>query len=491
VKIHHTAPSERDEVRVVDGDGQVSGRAWGTLLVLCGALFLDALDVSMMGIALPSIRSDLGMSTSSLQWVASSYALGFGGFLLLGGRAADLFGRRRVFLVALGVFVIASGLGGLAPDGTTLIACRFASGVAAAFTAPAALSIITTSYAEGPARTKALSIFSAAGASGFSLGLVAGGLLSDLSWRWVFFVPMLLALGALLGALRLIPDDGRPERGSGHFDLAGACSLSATMLLLVFTVVQAPQVGWGSLRTLGSLLGVAALLAGFVAVERRSQVPLVRLGILRSSSLIRANLGAMSLLGAYVGFQFIATLYMQQLRNWSPIEAGLAFLPGGLLIALLSPRLTPQLVNRFDVHRVILTGMSAATAGYALFLRVDLGSPYPTVVLPTIVLIGIAMTLAYGPLTIAATTGIAPEEQGLASGLVNTSFQFGGALTIALVTAVHNANVEPGASPTALLSGYRAALVVPLVVAVIGAVAAMHDARRPGHSDTDRSTTPA
>lgn len=451
---------------------ELSGRAWNTLLILCGALFLDALDVSMMGIALPSIRSDLGMSTSSLQWVASAYALGFGGFLLLGGRAADLFGRRRVFLIALGVFVLASGLGGLATDGTLLVACRFVTGVAAAFTAPAALSIITTSYAEGPARTRALSIFSAAGATGFSLGLVAGGVLSEVSWRWVFFVPMLLALATLVGAVRVVPDDVEAEARAGRFDLAGAASLTAAMVLLVLTIVEAPEVGWTSLRTLGSLIGTAAILAVFVSIERRSPTPLVRLGILRSGPLIRANLGAMSLLGAYVGFQFVAVLYMQQLRDWSAVEAGLAFLPGGLLIALLAPRLTPRLVARFGVDRVILAGMLAAVAGYALFLRAGLHSSYLTVVLPTIVLIGAAMTLAYGTLAIAATTGIAPQEQGLASGLVNTSFQLGGAVTIAVVTAVNDANVGPDGSPTALLDGYRAALAVPLAVAILGAAVA-------------------
>jgi hypothetical protein len=234
-----------------------------------------------------------------------------------------------------------------------------------------------------------------------------------------------------------------------------------------------PNAGWGSVRTLGTLIGSATMLAAFVRIEQRSPAPLVRLGILRSGSLIRANAGAMSLLGAYVGFQFIATLYMQELRDWSAIQTGLAFLPGGLLIALLSPRLTPHVVARFGVNRVILAGLSAGVAGYALFLRIGLDSDYPTVVLPTIVLIGIAMTLAYGPLAVAATTGIARQEQGLASGLVNTSFQFGGALTIAAVTAVINANVEPDPSPAATLVGYRAALLVPLIVAILGAAAAV------------------
>src|SRR4051812_20666328 len=226
----------------------LSRRAWGALFVLCGALFLDALDVSMMGVALPSIKTDLHMSTSSLQWVVSAYVLGYGGFLLLGGRAADLLGRRRVFLIALGIFVVASMLGGLANDGNFLIATRFIKGVSAAFTAPAALSIITTTFAEGPARNKALSIFTATGATGFSLGLVFGGLLTEIGWRWVFFLPAPVALVTLLAGIRLVPKSSRPSRVGRTFDVAGAVSMTAAMLLLVFTLVEAPDAGWASAR---------------------------------------------------------------------------------------------------------------------------------------------------------------------------------------------------------------------------------------------------
>src|SRR5690348_11170416 len=211
---------------------QLSRRAWGMLLVLCGALFLDALDVSMVGVALPSIKTDLNMSTGSLQWVVSAYVLGYGGFLLLGGRAADLLGRRRVFLIALGVFLVASALGGLANDGTVLIATRFIKGVSAAFTAPAGLSIITTSFAEGPARNKALSVYTATGATGWSLGLVFSGLLTELGWRWVFFVPAPFALATLIGAIVLVPGDHRVAAAAKRFDIAGAVSVTAAMLLL-------------------------------------------------------------------------------------------------------------------------------------------------------------------------------------------------------------------------------------------------------------------
>jgi len=260
----------------LQGDGyRLSPRAWGALLVLCGALFLDALDVSMIGVALPSIRTDLHMSTSSLQWVVSAYVLGYGGFLLLGGRAADLLGRRRMFLVSLGVFIVASGLGGLANDGGLLIATRFVKGISAAFTAPAGLSIITTTFAEGQARNRALSIYTATGATGFSLGLVFGGLLTEIGWRWVFFLPVPVALVTLLAAIRLVPEGARPLLASRRFDVAGAVLVTAAMLLLVFTLVEAPDEGWSSARTLGSLAGAAALLAAFVWHERRTAQPLV------------------------------------------------------------------------------------------------------------------------------------------------------------------------------------------------------------------------
>jgi EmrB/QacA subfamily drug resistance transporter len=450
-----------------DGTGHLTGRAWGALLVLCGALFLDALDVSMTGVALPSIRTDLGMSTSSLQWVVSAYVLGYGGFLLLGGRAADLLGRRRMFLISLGVFVGASALAGLANDGALLVATRFIKGVSAGFTAPAGLSIITTSFAEGPARNKALSIYTATGATGFSLGLVFSGLLTEIGWRWVFLFPAPLALLVLLAAIRLVPEDRRGERSTRRFDVAGAIGVTAGMLILVFTLVEAPDAGWFSARTLAGFAAAAAILAAFVTHERRVPAPLVRLGILRSSTLVRANLGAMALLGGWFGFQFVVTLYMQQVRGWSALETGLAIFPGGLLVALLAPRVAP-LVERFGVSRLIGAGLASAGIGYALFLPIGLDSGYVAAMLPTFLLTGLGFGLAYGPLNIAATNGVAPEEQGLAGGLLNTSFQFGGALVLAVVTAVNNANAGSGGTPEALLDGFHAAIIVSLVVAALG-----------------------
>jgi EmrB/QacA subfamily drug resistance transporter len=459
------------------GGERLSARAWGTLLVLCGALFLDAMDVSMIGVALPSIRSDLHLSTGTLQWVVSAYVLGYGGFLLLGGRAADLFGRRRMFLGSLAVFVVASALGGFAHSGSVLIATRFLKGLSAAFTAPAGLSIITTSFAEGQARNRAISIYTATGATGFSLGLVFGGLMTEIGWRWVFFLPVPVALVTLLAGLRLVPVETRAARVGRSFDVFGAVAMTSAMLLLVYTVVEAPQVGWASARTIGSLAAVAAILTVFVAIERRVAVPLVRLGILRSPSLVRANLGAMMLIGGWFGFQFVATLYMQQLRGWSPLQTGLAIFPGGLLVAVLAPRIAP-LVVRFGIGRLITAGLAATAVGYALFLRIGLDSGYVAVMLPTFVLAGLGFALAYGPLNIAATNGVAPGEQGLASGLVNTSFQFGGALVLAVVTAVDAAAAGAGATPEALLHGFRSAIVVSVIAAVLGVVATASRPRR-------------
>jgi MFS family permease len=447
-------------------------RTWALLVLLCGVLFLDGLDVSMVGVALPSIRAELGLSTSQLQWVVSGYVLGYGGLLLLGGRAADMLGRRRVLLVALGVFVVASAVGGLVNDGTLLVLTRIVKGMSAAFTAPAGLSIITTTFAEGPNRNRALSIYTACGASGFSLGLVFGGLLTELGWRWTFLLPVPFALAILLVAPRVIPRD-RPLSGvRRRYDVAGAVTVTAAMLLLVRTVVEAPDAGWGSALTVSSFALVVALLASFVAIERRSVQPLVRLGILRSASLVRANLGMMVLFGSYVGFQFVGTLYLQAMNGWSPLETALAFLPGGVLVALGAPRMGP-LADRYGTPRIIAAGMLALVAGYALFLRLDATPSYATLMLPTMLLIGAGFALTFPTLNIQAVAGVGDHEQGLASGLVNTSFQLGGAVGLAVVTAVVSSNTGASADAATMLDGFRPAIGVVVGVALVGLLVAV------------------
>src|SRR6266568_4341347 len=307
---------------------------WAILIVLGGALCLDGLDVSMVGIALPSIRTALGLSTASLQWIVSGYVLGYGGLLLLGGRAADLLGRRRVFLVAVAAFAALSLFGGLVSDPGLLIAARFAKGVAAAFTAPAGMSLLTTTFPEGPMRNRAFSLYSVFGGSGFSLGLVLSGLLTQVNWRWTLLVPAPVALIVLAAGWLLIPRDApRAATRRRPFDLPGALTVTATMLLLVYTVTSAQQAGWGSARTIGSFALVAAGLAAFAVIESRSRDPLVPFGIFRSGSLRRANIGAVTLFGSYVSFQFLATQYLQSLAGWSAIGTALAFLPAGAMVA--------------------------------------------------------------------------------------------------------------------------------------------------------------
>jgi len=445
---------------------------WTTLMVLCGALFLDGLDVSMVGVALPSIREDLGLSTEQLQWVVSGYVLGFGGLLLLGGRVADLLGRRRVFLVAGTVFAFASVLGGISDDGTVLVATRFVKGVAAAFTVPAGLSLITTSFAEGPARNRALSVYAAVGASGFSLGLVFGGLLTTLGWRWTFLVPAPLALALVIAGARVIRPDEIAPAARRHFDLGGAVSITAAMLLLVRTVVRAPEAGWGAGETLAGFAIAAALLATFLAIERRVAHPLVRLGILRSAPLVRANVAAFTLFGAYVGFQFVTTLYLQSVLGWSALEMALGLLPGGLIVAF-GAGWVGRLATRVGTAWLLVVSFAAFASGYALFLRLDADSSYLGLVLPTMLLLGIGFATGFPAFNIQGTAGVRDEEQGLASGLVNTSLQVGGALVLAVVSAVVSSHAGDGSDPLALLEGFRPAIGVVTGVATVALLIAL------------------
>jgi MFS family permease len=446
----------------------MDGRAWGVLIVLCGAIFLEGIDVAMLNVALPSIRADLGLSTGMLSGVVSAYVLGYGGFMLLGGRAADLLGRRRMFLFWLTVFLIFSGLGGFATEGWMLLVARFVTGVAAAFMAPAGLSLVTSTFPEGPERTKALGVYAGMAAGGFSLGLVAGGVLASFGWRWVFFAPVILSALILIAAIPLIRDSGTEQRPAGGFDLAGAFSITAAMLLLVYGVVRLEHSDNGWAGTAGVFVGGLALLAAFVVIERWSANPLVRLGILRSASLVRTNLAALLFIGSFAGFQFLVTLYLQEVRGWSALQTALAMLVIGVDVVL-SPLLTPRLVNRFGNVRVLFGGLVLAVVSYTLFLPVGLDWTYAAM-LPTMLLLGLAFSLAYGPLTMAGTDGIEEREHGLASGLLYTAIQFGTALGLSAVTAVNVAALGDHGSPQAGLDALRSALIVPVVFAILGAV---------------------
>ncbi|HEX6521993.1 MAG TPA: MFS transporter [Streptosporangiaceae bacterium] len=455
-----------------------SPRLWAVLIVLCGALFLDALDVSMVGVALPSIRTALHLSTASLQWIISGYVLGYGGLLLLGGRAADLLGRRKVFLTALAVFAVASLFGGLVSSAGLLIAARFIKGVAAAFTAPAGLSLLTTTFEEGPMRNRAISVYSAFGACGFSLGLVLSGVLTEVSWRWTLLAPAPATLVILIAGITLIPRTGGTSRAERRFDIPGAVTITATMLLLVYTVVEAQQASWGSARTVGSFAAIVVLVTAFLTIEHRSRDPLVRLSIFRSGGLVRANIGAVAFFGTYVSFQFLVTQYLQTLAHWSAMSTALAFLPGGVMVAVLSIRMGP-VVERFGPARIAVAASTCLVAAYAVFLQAGTKPDYPAVMLPAMILIGLAFGLGFTALSLAATAGVRDEEQGLAASLFQTSFQAGGAVVLAGVTAVVDAGgANQLTSPQATLNAYRPALVLITAVAVAGGAVALSGLRR-------------
>ncbi len=446
-----------------------TGRTWALLMTLCIVLFLDGLDVSMIGVALPSIGAELDLSTSSLQWLVGGYVLGYGGLLLLGGRTADLLGRRKVFLIALAVFAVASLAGGLVSSGPLLILTRFIKGVAAAFTAPTGLSIITTNFAEGPARNKALSIYTVFGAGGYSFGLVFGGLMTGVGWRWTFLLPVPIALIALVAAIALVPKDKPAEEG-GH-DLLGAVTSTAAMLLLVYTVVTANDVGWGSARTIGSFVGVAALVAAFVLFETRVAHPLVRLGILRKATLVRASLAIVAMGGSYFSWQFIITLYFQDTLDWSPLQLALALLPVGLMVTA-SSVFSNRLVDRYGTARIIAVTLSVMAVGYLLFLRVDTTPSYVTGILPAVLLIGVGW-IGFPAVNIQATSGIDDEEQGLAAGVLQTSMQVGAAIVLAVTTAIITSGPVGEPTPTAMLDAYRPGLVFAAVVSIVGALVAV------------------
>ncbi|TDD18133.1 MFS transporter [Kribbella turkmenica] len=446
-------------------------RLWGALLVVCGVIFLDGLDVSMVGMSLPSIGADLGVPLSSLQWVVTGYVLGYGGLLLLGGRAADLLGRRRVFLIALAVFAVVSMLSSLATSPELLIAARFVKGVSAAFTAPAALSIITTTFHEGPDRNRALSIFTTCAASGFSMGLILGGALTEVGWRWTFLMPGPVALIVLLFAIKLIPNSPR-DNAAGGYDIPGAITVTAGMLALVYAVVGAEHTGWVSFQTIGTFTLAVVLLASFVVIELRSKHPLVRLGILRNASLRRANLAVLTVFGAYVAFQLIGTLYLQNLLGWSSFETALAFLPAGLLVATLSPN-AGKLADRIGTETMIVAAMALFVAGYALSLRIGPESAYFSTVFPTIMLIGLGFAIGFPALNIQAVSGVPDHEQGLASGLFNTANQVGGAVVLAIVTAVISSQSVGVTTAAGMLSAYKPGLAVVTGISALGLVIAL------------------
>jgi EmrB/QacA subfamily drug resistance transporter len=440
---------------------------WLVLVLVCVAQFMVVLDATIVNVALPSIQRGLGFSPSGLQWVVNAYGLVFGGFLLLGGRAADLFGRQRLFLAGVALFTVASLVNGLAASSGMLVAGRALQGLGAALVSPAALSIVTTTFAEGRERTQALGVWSAIAAGGGAVGLVLGGLLTEtLSWQWVFFINLPIGIAAFLLSLRLVPNSRAADRPE-TVDVAGAVTVTAGLLVLVYAIVKAPSYGWTATSTIGLFALALVLLGAFVAIELRSKAPLIRLGIFRVRSLTAAN-GAMLLVASGLfGMFYFASLYVQDILGYSPLQAGAAFLPFTAGIAV-GAGVAQQLIRRFGVRVVPIAGLLLAAVGLFLFTQTTIDGTYVTQLLPAISLMSIGMGLTFVPITLLATTNLRTSDAGLASGLFNTSQQVGGALGLAVLSTIAASRTSDALAPhgtsteraAALLTGYHAAFAV-------------------------------
>jgi EmrB/QacA subfamily drug resistance transporter len=455
--------------------GTPDPRRWQALTLVCVAFFMTILDVSIVNVALPSIKTSLGVSDTSLQWVLVAYAITFGGFLLLGGRAADLLGRRRLFMAGLALFSLASLVCGLAGSIGVLVAARTVQGLGAAIISPATLSIITTTFEEGSERNKALGIWGAMGGSGAAAGVLFGGILTKYAgWEWIFFVNV--PVGALVLALtRPIVRESRVP-GLRGFDAAGAATVTSGLALLVYAISKAPDVGWSSGRTVGLLLGAAVLLVAFVAIEARQSSPMVPFSIFRTKTLAGAN-AAGFLLGAvvYADF-FILTLYVQQVLGYSALKTGLTFLAtAGTVIPVAGA--SQALVTRIGVRPVLTVGLALIAAAMVWYAQIPVHGRFAGDLLPPYLLMGMGMAFAFIPVSIAALAGVEAREAGLASGLINTSQQIGGALGVAIASTVAFTHVKTllasgHSQPEAMTSGFALAFWVLAALAAASVVVA-------------------
>jgi EmrB/QacA subfamily drug resistance transporter len=449
---------------------------WHALALLAMAQFVVVLDASIVNVALPSIGKDLEFSQQNLSWVINAYVLTFGGFLLLGGRLADLLGRRRIFIAGLWLFALASLAGGLAQSEGWLIVARALQGLGGAMLSPAALSIVTTTFTEGTERDKALGVWGAVAGSGGAVGVLLGGVLTDtLGWQWVLFVNTPIGIAAALLAPRLL-DESRRE-ATNTFDVAGAVSVTAGLSLLVYTLVDANNAGWGSPQTVG-LLGIsAALLAVFVAIEQRSQAPLVPFAIFRNRTLTGSNTVSLLTGASLFSMFYFISLYMQQVLGYEPLKAGLAYLPLSAAI-ILSAGAASQLVSRIGLRPVMAAGMLSTAAGLLWFTQVSPSGSFLADILGPSLLAAVGLGLTFVSITIGSVTGVTDDEAGLASGLVNTTQQVGGALGLAILVAVSTSRSDavagPGvAPPTVLTEGFQAAFLTGAAFALVGAVLAL------------------
>jgi EmrB/QacA subfamily drug resistance transporter len=466
---------------------------WLALVVVCFGQFMVVLDATIVNVALPAIQNDLGFSDSSLQWVVNAYTLFFGGFLLLGGRAADLLGRRSLFLAGVALFSIASLANGLATSETQLIVGRAIQGLGGAMLSPAALSVITTSFDEGAMRTKALSIWAGVAAGGGAVGLLLGGFLVEtLSWEWIFFVNVPVGAAIIFAALKWVPNS-RQENAMRHFDIAGASTVTGGLIAIVYAIVEASNWGWGSPKQLGvAALGVV-LLGAFVAIERRSPAPLVKLELLKLRSLATGNGVFLLVAGGLFAMFYFASLYLQDVLGYSPLTTGLAFLPVTFGIGI-GATIAEKLIPRFGLRPVLLTGMLVAAAGLAvLAATTKVGGHYPGIV-GGLFPMSIGMGVTFVSLTLVATTDVGESEAGLASGIFNTSQQIGGALGLAILSSIATSRTSSflggiAGKPSvlqnqeALVSGFQTAFIVAAALVAAGTLAAALLLRR---SDVSR-----
>jgi EmrB/QacA subfamily drug resistance transporter len=454
-------------------------RRWYALILLCAAQFMFVLDVAIINVALPSIEQQFQMSPQNLQWVINAYTLAFGGFLMLGGRAADLLGRRRVFMAGLGLFSLASLMGGFAESGGVLIAARGAQGLGAALSSPAVLSILTTTFTEGSERDRALGIWGATGASGAGAGVLLGGVLTaTLGWEWVLFVNVPIGIASVLLAPMLIRES-IDTTGPRQFDLAGAFCITASLVLLVFTIVNAETSGPGPTIALFALS--LLLLVSFVFIEKRSRTPLVPLRIFRLRNLTGANLVSLFHANGPLSTLFFISLYLQQVLGFNALNSGLAFLPFAVTAGILSC-VTPMFVNRLGVKQVLVGGLVLMAAGLVIFAQVSVNGSYVRDVLPASLLVAVGAGVSFVPMTVAAVTEVRDEDTGLASGILNTTQQIGAALGLALLVNIANVRTKqvvavrgdsPEVLPSALTAGFQSAFLVGAALLGVGALIAL------------------
>ncbi len=456
----------------------LSTRRGMLILLLLGAVqFMDIVDSSIMNVALPSIRADLGFSQHDLQWVLSGYLVTYGGFLLLGGRAADLLGRRRLLVAGTALFAVCSLAGGLATDAGTLIAARVVQGIGAAMMAPAGLSILTTSFTEGKDRTKALGIWGAISGLAAATGVFLGGVLSaGPGWRWVLLVNIPICAAIVGVAFRLIPGDRQHDRPAS-FDVLGAALITGAMLLLVYTLVQAPETGWTTSHTIGEFSIVAVLLAAFVVVERRSRNPLFPFTILRIRGLAAADATQLIAFAGFLSVFFFLTLYMQNVLGYTPIQSGSAYLPVTLGVAI-AAGVSTQLIPRIGTRPIIVTGTLIAAAGMYFLSRIPIDGSYLTDLLPGLAVMSLGLGAVFVSVTTAANAGVPAGQAGLAAGLLNTSLQLGSALGLAVFSAIATAHTSDlltgGTAPLpALASGFGRALLASSIALLAAAVIAL------------------